>query len=168
MDTTYNGEETRTPEREESLRQEAVLEESQRYAGFWMRFWAYITDLIIVFSINGLLLIPFAFIEGTNMNLFGFLTAQGIISSLSAYIYFLLMTKYLGQTLGKMLFGLRVIKKDNGVLKWSDVLFREVVGRFIHRSLVITNILYIVVGFTNEKQGIHDMFSDTRVIHERK
>ncbi len=32
----------------------------------------------------------------------------------------------------------------------------------------VTNVLYLVVAFTDEKQGIHDIFSDTRVIHAEK
>ncbi|SDH73653.1 RDD family protein [Alteribacillus bidgolensis] len=140
----------------------------RRYAGFWMRFWAYLFDLLIVFSINGLLLSPLMFLESQPVNILGFLTLQGVLSAITSYVYFLLMTKWLGQTLGKMIFGLKVVRKNAAPLTWPDLLFREVVGRFIYRSLVITNIIYIVVGFTNEKQGIHDMFGDTRVIHVEK
>ncbi|MFB4163032.1 RDD family protein [Alteribacillus sp. JSM 102045] len=141
---------------------------SRRYAGFWMRFWAYLLDLLIVFSLNGLILSPLMFLDNQPVNILGFFTLQGILSAITSYLYFLFMTKWLGQTLGKMIFGLKVVHKDAAPLTWPDLLFREVVGRFIYRSLVITNIIYIVVGFTNEKQGIHDMFGDTRVIHVDK
>ncbi|WP_324777878.1 RDD family protein [Virgibacillus senegalensis] len=87
------------------------------------------------------------------------------MGSIVFYVYFLLMTKFFGQTLGKMLFGLRVIREDDGSLTWSDLLFREVVGRFIHRVLFLTPLLYVVVAFTNQKQGLHDMFASTRVVH---
>ncbi|MRH41403.1 RDD family protein [Aquibacillus halophilus] len=139
---------------------------NRRYAGFWMRFWAYLVDLIIVFSINGILLIPFKFInDGASLDI-GFWTVTGILGSIVLYLYFLFMTKRFNQTLGKMIFGLKVIREDAEPLKWSDLLFREVVGRFIHRVLFFTIFLYIVVAFTAEKQGIHDMFGNTRVVFD--
>lgn len=141
-----------------------VLISKPRYAGFWMRFWAFLTDLIVVFSINGLLLFPLKFINNGVIDV-GFWTLNGILSGIVFYIYFLLMTKYFGQTLGKMLFGLRVIRSDSEPLRWSDLLFREVIGRFIYKVMSMLILLYIVVAFTPEKQGIHDMFGDTRVVH---
>ena len=43
-------------------------------------------------------------------------------------------------------------------------MFREWIGRFISGTIII---LYVVVGFLPKKQGIHDLFADTTVIHER-
>ncbi len=137
-----------------------------RYAGFWMRFWAYLVDLIIVFSINGILLVPFKFInDGFTMDI-GFWTVTGIISSIVFYLYFLLMTRFYNQTLGKMIFGLRVIREDSQSLSWSDLIFREIIGRFIHRVFFFTVFLYLFVAFGAQKQGIHDMIGNTRVVLE--
>ncbi|QGH33625.1 RDD family protein [Gracilibacillus salitolerans] len=137
-----------------------------RYAGFWMRFWAYLVDLIIVFSINGILLVPFKFFnDGFTMDI-GFWTVTGIISSIVFYLYFLLMTRFYNQTLGKMIFGLRVIREDSQSLSWSDLIFREIIGRFIHRVFFITVFLYLFVAFGAQKQGIHDMIGNTRVVFE--
>ncbi|RSL33006.1 RDD family protein [Salibacterium salarium] len=141
---------------------------SLRYAGFWTRFWAYIIDLVIVFSLNGLLLSPLWFTGGGHINVLEFFTLQGILSAVTSYAYFLLMTKWRGQTLGKMILGLKVVRKDAASPRWSDLFFREIIGRFIYRSLIFTNIIYIVVGFTDQKQGVHDIFGDTRVIHVEK
>ncbi|WP_163969532.1 RDD family protein [Oceanobacillus halotolerans] len=136
-----------------------------RYAGFWMRFWAYLADLIIIFSLSGILLTPLKFINDGIAIEIGYWTLNAILGAVIFYLYFVLMTKYFNQTLGKMIFGLKVIRQDQEELTWSDLLFREVVGRFIHRVFFFMSLLYIVVAFTNEKQGIHDMFGDTRVIH---
>ncbi|PAV29733.1 hypothetical protein CIL05_10205 [Virgibacillus profundi] len=144
-----------------------VTTDDKRYAGFWMRFWAYLADLIIIFSINGLLLSPLKFLnDGAGIEI-GFWTLTGVIGAIVFYVYFLLMTKYFGQTLGKMIFGLRVIREDDGPLKWSDLLFREVVGRFLHRVFFFAVLLYAVVAFSREKQGVHDMIGNTRVVLER-
>jgi|SRR5690625_1151940 len=142
-------------------------EHNERPAGFWMRFWAYTVDLIIVWSVNGILLSPLKFVnDGAPVDI-GFWTLAGIMSTIILYLYFVLMTKFYGQTVGKMIFGLKVIRKDYESLRWSDLLFREVVGRFLYRVIGILTLLYVVVAFDPLKQGIHDMIGDTRVIHAR-
>jgi len=139
-----------------------------KYAGFWMRFWAYLVDVIIVSSISGLLMSFINMFTESGTIHIGFWTLTGILSALTFYLYFLLMTKYFNQTLGKMIFGLKVIRGDGENLTWGDLLFREVVGRFIHRVLGILIFLYIVVAFSPKKQGIHDMIADTRVVFTKR
>lgn len=136
-----------------------------RPAGFWMRFWAYVSDVVIVFSINGLVLSILNTFNAYDITL-SIWTLSGIVSSLMFYIYFLLMTKFFNQTLGKMIFGLKVVPDNNQqLLTWTDLLFREVIGRFIYKSFFMLNLLYVVVAFNREKQGIHDIFGQTRVVH---
>lgn len=135
------------------------------YAGFWMRFWAYLVDVIVIFSLNGILLSPLKFMNNGEMIQFGYWTVNGLLAALVFYIYFLFMTKFLGQTIGKMIFGLKVINEKNESLKWTDLFFREVIGRFIYNVFFLMKLLYLVVAFTDEKQGIHDMIGATRVIH---
>jgi len=141
--------------------------ETVRFAGFWMRFWAYLADLLVVFSLNGILLSPFAFINDGLPIEIGFWTVSGIVGSLVFYLYFLLMTRFFSQTLGKMIFGLKVVREDFTALTWSDLMFREIVGRFFHRVFSFTFLLYIMVGFTNQKQGLHDIVGNTRVVLEK-
>ncbi|WP_164216005.1 RDD family protein [Virgibacillus sp. YIM 98842] len=137
-----------------------------KFAGFWMRFWAYLADLLVVFSINGILLSPLRFMnDGLPMEI-GYWTAAGIAGSVIFYLYFLLMTRFYSRTLGKMIFGLKVVREDLSALNWSDLLFREVVGRFLHRVFSFTFLLYVIVGFTSQKQGVHDMIGNTRVIFD--
>src|SRR5690625_1528776 len=78
-----------------------------RPAGFWMRFWAFLADLLIVFSINGILLSPLKLISGGESLTISAWTWKGILGGIVFYLYFLLMTKYFNQTMGKMIFGLR-------------------------------------------------------------
>ena len=88
-----------------------------------------------------------------------------VVTALIFYAYFVLMTRFFGQTLGKMVFGLRVISLKDQKLSWGAIMFREsIFGRFISGTIII---LYVVVGFLPKKQGIHDLFADTTVIHER-
>src|SRR5699024_12370378 len=94
-----------------------------------------------------------------------FLSMVAVISGLVYYSYFLIMTKLLGQTLGKMIFNLKVIPKNNENVSWIDLFFREVIGRFIYNTIFIMKLVYLVVAFTPRKQGIYDMIGTSYVIH---
>ncbi|WP_442595485.1 RDD family protein [Neobacillus sp. D3-1R] len=134
-----------------------------RFAGFWMRFWAYLLDLIVIGSIDRIIVNPifrFLDIPLSESNLFAPIS---ITTAIIFYTYFVLMTRFFGQTLGKMVFGLKVISLHDSKLTWSTVLFREWIGRFISATIVIG---YIVTAFLPKKQGLHDLFSDTSVVHE--
>lgn len=150
------------------LNEEAVEKEESKqykYAGFWMRFWAYIIDVIVVFSINGIVLSPLLFVNDGAQIEISYWTLNGILAGVIYYAYFLVMTKIFGQTIGKMILGLKVIRENDEPLTWLDLIFREVVGRFLHNVFMILKLLYLVVAFSNEKQGVHDMIGNTRVIH---
>ncbi len=135
------------------------------YAGFWMRFWAYLLDLIVISSINQLLIFPvFRFLDFPIAKEHMF-TPIAILTALTMYVYFVLMTKFFRQTIGKMVFGLKVVNLTGGSLSWSTVLIREVIGKFISKTILLVG--FLVVAFTPRNQGVHDLFSDTSVILER-
>jgi uncharacterized RDD family membrane protein YckC len=137
---------------------------SLRYAGFWMRFWAYLLDLVVIGSINRLVIYPvfrsleFSIVESSMF------APIAIATAFTYYLYFVLMTKLTGQTLGKMVFGIKVIHLKGDRLSWGAILFREWIGRFISTTILVA---YVVVAFLPKKQGLHDLFADTTVIHER-
>ena len=135
-----------------------------KYAGFWMRFWAYLLDLLVIGSINGIVVYPIFRALNLSLNDANMFAPVSIVTAIIFYAYFVLMTRFFGQTLGKMVFGLRVISLNDQSLSWGAIMFREWIGRFISGTIII---LYVVVGFLPKKQGIHDLFADTTVIHER-
>lgn len=136
------------------------------YAGFWLRFWAYIIDIIAIWSLDYLLIKPV--FKALNLSQYDFAILSPITIGAAAvfYLYFLLMTKYWGQTLGKMVLGLKVVSLKEETLSWGTVFFREVIGRFIVRTLMF-GFTYILVGVLPKKQGLHDIFADTSVIQEK-
>ena len=123
------------------------------YAGFWMRFFAYLLDVLIISGLQGAFLF--------------FLKAGTLKTYLSLAIflaYFILMTKLnKGQTLGKMVFGLRVICFREENLSWSTVIVRELFGRYLQKVFLI---LYILVAFTPKKQHVVDLLTETSVLTE--
>ncbi|AKP48120.1 MULTISPECIES: RDD family protein [Bacillus] len=134
------------------------------YAGFWMRFWAYLLDLIVIGSLKRILILPV--FRWLDLPVFAheLFAPIHVASAVLFYGYFLLFTKFTGQTIGKMVFGLKVVPLTEERLTWTVVLFRELIGRFIVTTIVI---LYLMVAFMPKKQGLHDYFADTAVIHEK-
>ncbi|MBU5361250.1 RDD family protein [Enterococcus raffinosus] len=133
------------------------------YAGFWIRFFAYLIDLMCVSAITGILL-------GLPANLIGLTKNDELFSiygllALAIYIaYFVLLTKLNnGQTIGKMIFGIQVVCFKEEELSWQTVLVREGACRFILRGSFFM-LGYLVTIFTPNKQHIGDYFSDTSVV----
>ncbi len=133
------------------------------YAGFWTRFWAYLLDLVVIGSINRMIINPVFRALDVSLIEDSVFSPVAIATAVVFYLYFVLMTKFLGQTLGKMVFGLKVVELDGKGLSWGTVIFREWIGRFISATIMV---LYVVVAFTKKKQGLHDLFADTTVIYE--
>ncbi|WAA11688.1 RDD family protein [Fervidibacillus halotolerans] len=131
------------------------------YAGFWIRFWAFLVDVIMVWGLKQIFVMPFTYLFDWSTE--DFLSPYTFLSAVVFYLYFVLLTKYFGQTLGKMIFGLKVIPLTEEKFSWKTVLFREWIGRYISTSFMF---LYFLVAFLPKKQGLHDFFSDTAVIHE--
>ena len=135
------------------------------YAGFWLRFFAYIIDLAIIAAVTAALLRPvFAMfslpVGSASLSLYG---VSGLMMFL---LYFILMTKFTnGQTLGKMIIGLRVISPDEDKISWKTIIFREGVCRYFLQAFP-WGVLYVVAAFTGKKQGIGDLLCDTYVVKD--
>lgn len=133
-------------------------------AGFWVRFWAFLLDGFIISAVAGILVNPIFYLMDWSLSDSVWYAPISIITAIFYYSYFVLMTKFFGQTLGKMVFGLRVISLKHDQLTWSDVLFRDWIGRIINNIFMP---LYILVVILPENQGLHDYFADTTVVHEK-
>ncbi|WP_241657870.1 RDD family protein [Anaerobacillus alkaliphilus] len=137
-----------------------------RYAGFWMRLWAYLLDLLVIASINGILITPLSAIGNFREVELAFFNVEVILMAVVTFLYFLLLTKKWGQTIGKRVLGLKVISQNEHTLTWTSLIFREIVGRYILQAFLITYTLYGIVAFQKKKQGIHDLIGETYVIHD--
>ena len=133
------------------------------YAGFGVRFIAYIIDLIVVAALGGLLN-TYSFGLLNRELYFPILGEEGLSYVVAMFSYFILMTYYFSQTLGKMIMKIKVETNKGTKLRMSDVLYREVIGRLLTTALF--NIPYIAVIFTDKKKGLHDYIAYTVVIKE--
>lgn len=134
------------------------------YAGFWARFCALMIDLTMVFSIRVILMrFPLSFFAVPHQKWYLLLVSLGEIVLL--VLYFILMTKWTnGQTIGKIIMGLRVVHIGYNDLDWGTVIIREGFGRVI---LTIIPPLYSMIFFTRKKQHFTDILCDTSVISEK-
>jgi uncharacterized RDD family membrane protein YckC len=118
------------------------------FGGFWIRFVAYILDIIIIG-------IVYAVVAAVSASL-------ALLVYIGAIAYFVLCWGFLGQTIGMMPFGLRIVRNsDGGKLTWSNVALR-MVGWVV--SGIVLDIGFIWAAFDARKRGWHDMIGGTVVI----
>lgn len=147
---------------ERLLKEEIIY--TAKAAGFWMRFWAFLLDLLVIGAITGILVKPVFRIAGLSLADDVWYAPISILSAIVYFSYFVFMTKFFAQTVGKMVFGIKVVKDNGEKLDWMTVLFRELVGRFISNTFF--KIPYLIVIFTPRHKGVHDFVADTLVVHE--
>ncbi|ALS79091.1 MULTISPECIES: RDD family protein [Planococcus] len=152
-----------TKQRPESGGFEEVLFYERKPAGFWVRFWAYLIDLLVIAGLTAILVKPIFALTGIETTSIPWYAPYAIVSAILFYGYFVLMTKFFCQTVGKMVMGIRVVSLKSDSISWMTLLFREWIGRFLSVTILP---LYWIVGFTPLKQGVHDYIADTTVVHE--
>jgi len=138
-----------------------------RYAGFWIRVAATLIDSLFLVGISFLLFNPLRRLMGYTEEVY---SPIDVIELIVNFLYFVLLTWWTGQTLGKMLVGIRVINARNDGqrqrLSLGQVFLREVIGKLL--SSIPLGLGYFWVGWNDKKRGWHDMIANTLVIKERK
>jgi uncharacterized RDD family membrane protein YckC len=149
-----------------------------QYAGFWRRFVAYLIDSIIIGVVSCLVLIPVFAVLGIGIGLggieeeeaagfilapvIGFMLFAGLVLAVGEWLYFALMeSSNRMATLGKMAIGIKVTD-----LNGNRVTFGRATGRYFGKILsgMIFMIGYIMAGFTEKKQALHDMIASCLVV----
>lgn len=131
-----------------------------KYAGFWIRWVANFIDGLVL-MIPGIivsLIIRFA-TGGVTQSILG-----SISSLLVSWAYFILMTNKYQATLGKRALGLAVISDKSESLSLRQIIIRETIGKLI--SSITLGIGYMMAGFTEKKQALHDKVASTIVIYK--
>ena len=121
-----------------------------RYAGFWIRVVA-------------------AFIDGIVQSLgYVFMVIDPSLASLAVLVIgvgnLVVLQGLKGQSIGKMVVGLQVIKTSGEDISVVTAIIRYI-GQII--SGIILFIGYLMVAFTARKQGLHDMIAGTYVIYKK-
>jgi uncharacterized RDD family membrane protein YckC len=101
---------------------------------------------------------------GELMPLLGLMIRVAIISAILQWLYFSLMESSVWQaTVGKKLLGLTVTD-----LEGRRISFGRATGRYFAKiiSSLILFIGYMMAGFTEKKQALHDMIAGTLVLRK--
>ncbi|HYI78724.1 MAG TPA: RDD family protein [Chryseolinea sp.] len=152
------------------------------YAGFWLRFAAYVIDYIIIYVVQSFVFIPILGVLGISfaskmdsmdnmsdaesmgmaMGFAAVMAATALLTTIIAILYWSIMesSKYQA-TVGKMALGLKVSDVDGQNLDFVKSLIRNVCKII---SGMILGIGYIMAGFTERKQGLHDIIAGTLVV----
>ncbi|MCD9027348.1 RDD family protein [Luteimonas sp. BDR2-5] len=141
------------------------------YAGFWKRVAAYVIDSLIVgfagMIIGGLVGGVIGGIAGASGAFdAGALIAIQIVANLlsiliSAAYYAGFHASSMQATLGKMAVGIKVVRVDG-----SRISLARGIGRYFATilSTLILGIGFLMAGFTQRKQALHDIVCDTLVV----
>ena len=128
-----------------------------------MRFVAYLIDMIVIYAISSLLN-TFSFGLLNKQLDFPILGEESLSYVIVMFAYFISMTYFFSQTLGKMIMKIKVETNKGDKLGLMDVVYRELVGRLL--TIFLVYIPYLAVAFTNKKKGLHDYIADTVVVKE--
>lgn len=139
---------------------ENVYDESKvEYAGFIIRWVAFTIDNAILAFITIMLLFPFpTFEDGMLVGIYRtFITILLILVTISFWV------KYDGATPGKKIMKIKIVNEDN----FQTIDFKTGAKRYLGYifSSIIFLVGFLMVGFKKKKQGLHDIFSKTVVVH---
>lgn len=145
------------------------------YAGFWKRVAASFIDSFVATALSYMILIPMMMLFGVGMAGLGgggdpFASGAGIAMIGLTYVitigipllYFSWMHSSANQaSLGKMAVGIKVVRTDG-----QRITFWRAFGRYFAYMLggLTIGIGYVMAAFTERKQALHDMISDTLVV----
>jgi uncharacterized RDD family membrane protein YckC len=150
------------------------------YAGFWKRFLAYIIDDVILSVAGAFVVLVIVIIFGLGMlsamaddgeatAALIAAAASGIIVAavglmIAGWLYYAFMESSTNQgTLGKMALGIKVTD-----LNGSRISFGKATGRYFGKivSGMILYIGFIMAGFTEKKQALHDIMAGCLVVNK--
>jgi len=138
-----------------------MTEQKNIYAGFWLRLVAYIIDIIVLMGASFVLGLFLGIIAPDIVGL----ESEGVWNVLGigiAWIYYASMESSSKQaTLGKMALGLKVTD-----LEKKPISFGKATGRFFGKilSVIILGIGFLMIAFTEKKQGLHDQLAGCLVL----
>lgn len=132
-----------------------------RPAGFWVRAVAALLDVVVFGLVKLALGVLAARVWRTDLD--GALGVQGVIGActvLFAVVYVIVLHALDGQTIGKLLVGVRVVGLDGN----PPALGASVLRLFAYGvSLIPFGLGFVMAGLRADKRALHDLLAGTRV-----
>lgn len=134
------------------------------YAGFWIRFLAFIIDTLLIVA----LVVPILFIffdpgelERTE---FTFTPAYFFLDYVIPAVAFITFWIYKSSDPGKMVFGIKIIDEKTGGKPSNGQMIGRYFGYYVSGILLMLGFIWIA--FDKRKQGWHDKLAGTLVVRE--
>jgi uncharacterized RDD family membrane protein YckC len=125
----------------------AIAEAAAPRAGFWIRIAALLIDTVLVGVVVSILDTP------------------GEIFLVGLAAYGAVMWKLKGTTIGGIVCGLRIVRRDGAPLNWDTAIVRAL-GCFL--SLVVAGLGFLWIVFDEDRQAWHDKIAGTLVVRSPK
>ncbi len=152
------------------------------YAGFWLRFVAYLIDSVLMSVGLGLIFIPLAIMSGAFAHFESLATSHGgqldpaAVMGILSLIFTIVAISLFGTWIYHAYFessdwqatpGKRVMSIYVTDMNGQRLSFLHATGRFFAK--IITGLIplfigYIMAGFTERRQALHDMIASTLVV----
>jgi uncharacterized RDD family membrane protein YckC len=153
------------------------------YAGFWLRFVAFLIDGFVTGILFVALLIPLFILTGAGAAISRISSGEDISDETGAFLAFGFIFGFLGITVGvRWLYyafsessswqgtlGKKMLNLTVTDISGEPISFARASGRYFSRfitSLIPLAIGYILAGFTEKKQAIHDMIASCLVLRK--
>jgi len=133
-----------------------------KYATILQRIGAFLIDMIIITILSGILIaIGFIGSAAAGTLFFGFALAGFTI----LFLYFVVLeTIWEGQTVGKKVLNIRVVKENGKKIKLVDSLLRNILRIIDNQIAGVVAVLLIV--FTAKRQRLGDLVAGTIVVKD--
>ena len=128
---------------------------ASRYAGFWKRLLAAILDIIIIGLPAFILQVGLVFATGISSLVY--------IVELASIILIVYMDGIKGGTPGKLILGMRIVNEEGSYIGIPMAILRYI-GKIL--SGIILGIGFLMIAFTEKKQGLHDKIAKTFVVYK--
>lgn len=137
-------------------------------APFLLRCGALLIDYILLISIPviSILLARFAGEAGAKLLNHEINNTGWLITILLGLTNFVIFPMFTGQSIGKMLTGLRVVKRDGTNPTFGVLFLRHIVGYFL--TILTGGIGFLIAAFNQKGRSLHDLIAGTVVVYGRR
>ena len=138
------------------------------FKGFLIRFLAFMIDIVVaIFAILAVAIVFLIFFDSLFGIEAGFFAAliMFILAGLAAqFLYKPLMeaSEYQG-TIGKIVLGMKVVDRNGQKITVAKSFIRTIVY-LIEHAIPFGSLAFLIIAFTDENQGLHDMAAETYVV----
>lgn len=134
-------------------------------ANFMLRCAALAIDYIvlIIFPVGWLLISRLVSETASGISIASISWYTGVILSL---LNFFVLPLWCGQTVGKMIAGIMILKKDGTHLDLTSVIRRHLLGYPI--TLLTLGLGFLIAAVNNSGRALHDVIGGTAVVRARK